>query len=688
MLGVVLATASDKAHELIGLNSLLFVSIVCVCLFLGYSLKKHKVFYLPESGAAMLFGLLIGGLITLAGRQESESVSFKPEVFFFGLLPPIIFEAGFTLKRRNFFRNMTSILMFAVLGTVVSTLVIAYGLFGLAKAGIVPLNANDPLECLMFGSLISAVDPVATLAILGSDEINADPLLYSLVFGESVLNDAVSIVLFKTFEGYAVPDSGDDLEDATAWDFIGTFLGVSIGSIAIGVATALTCSFLLKQGNLKSNPGFELTLLLLFAYGTYCIAEITSMSGIVSLFFCGIVLAHYAFYNVSRTTQTSSHHVFKSFAMIAETFVFAYLGIYAGIHLERLDQSWSVLMILFTVLLCFIARAANIFPFAFIANLRRKRKISFKMQVAMWFAGLRGAIAFALAINVPAIPPSTTPNSYIVTTTLTIVFFTTLVCGGLTEPLLRKLDLRGAVPHHDDDGERETNELVPQLRQIGYWRRFDDRIMKRFFGGQTREKARAHGDVVHVDTEDFRVHLPEADRNGESREFGMFDAVELPSSPNSDLTGKSPLTTPGSEDGLVRGLTRGGRVKSPPSRTKKGRANKERARELSPPPNSTGSTTAEYDRARADSDGLESSLIRAASTSTTSTSTTTATATTGRIGSTTTTTGAEHAAAHGGGGAQDEYGHHHHHRGARESHSSTTSSSRNRLIDYDPGELD
>lgn len=624
MLSVHLATASEAAHELIGINSLLFVSIVCVCLFLGYSLKKHKVFYLPESGAAMLFGLLIGGLITLAGRQESESVSFKPEVFFFGLLPPIIFEAGFTLKRRNFFRNMTSILMFAVLGTVVSTLVVAFGLYGLAQVDIVPLDKESPLECLMFGSLISAVDPVATLAILGSDEINADPLLYSLVFGESVLNDAVSIVLFKTFESYALPDTDDELKDATFWDFFGTFVGVSIGSIAIGIATALICSFLLKHGNLKSNPGFELTLLLLFAYGTYCLAEISSMSGIVSLFFCGIGLAHYAFYNVSRTTQTSSHHVFKSFAMIAETFVFAYLGIYAGIHLERLDQSWSILMILFTLLLCFVGRALNIFPFAFIANIRRKRKISFKMQVAMWFAGLRGAIAFALAINVPTIPPNTEPNSQIVTTTLTIVFFTTLVCGGLTEPLLRKLDLRsGGVPHEDEDHHDERDELV-QPRRVGYWRRFDDRFMKRWFGGQSRKNARAHGDVVHVDTEDFRVHLPEVDR--EESEFGMFNAVELPTSPNSGLhLNKSPYSINGDDDDDLS------RSKSP-TRSKIGRANKEndqRARSAGgggggrgsliglnqshSSAESLGSGESSSHRERAYSEGLESSLIRPSS---------------------------------------------------------------------------
>jgi sodium/hydrogen exchanger 8 len=65
--------------------------------------------------------------------------------------------------------------------------------------GWIEIDTSSPLEALLFGALISAVDPVATLSILGNPELNLDPLLYSLVFGESVLNDAVAIVLFNTF---------------------------------------------------------------------------------------------------------------------------------------------------------------------------------------------------------------------------------------------------------------------------------------------------------------------------------------------------------------------------------------------------------------------------------------------------------------------------------------------------------
>eukprot|EP00494_Astrolonche_serrata_P032577 UN32846 len=154
----------------------------------------------------MIFGFLLGLLITFVPQSEEEAVIFNPELFFYLLLPPIIFESGFSLSKKQFFRNLGTITLFAVLGTIVSAIIIGLGLFGFAKLGWIPLDSDDPLECLLFGALISAVDPVGTLAVLGNEDLHTDPMLYSLIFGESVLNDAVSIVLFKTFESFGDRD--------------------------------------------------------------------------------------------------------------------------------------------------------------------------------------------------------------------------------------------------------------------------------------------------------------------------------------------------------------------------------------------------------------------------------------------------------------------------------------------------
>lgn len=104
---------------------------------------------------------------------------------------------------------MVTILFYAVLGTLISTLVIGYGLYGIANIGLIKryihiisdikisISSEDMLAFLQFGALISATDPVATLSIMGSSELRVNPLVYSLIFGESVLNDAIAIVLFR-----------------------------------------------------------------------------------------------------------------------------------------------------------------------------------------------------------------------------------------------------------------------------------------------------------------------------------------------------------------------------------------------------------------------------------------------------------------------------------------------------------
>lgn len=120
--------------------------------------------------------------------------TFSPTIFFLVLLPPIIFESGYSMHKGNFFENIGSICVFAIFGTAISAIVMGAGIYSLGRLSLTyELTAK---EAFAFGSLVSAVDPVATLAIFNALEI--DPVLYMLVFGESILNDAVAIVLTNT----------------------------------------------------------------------------------------------------------------------------------------------------------------------------------------------------------------------------------------------------------------------------------------------------------------------------------------------------------------------------------------------------------------------------------------------------------------------------------------------------------
>jgi solute carrier family 9 (sodium/hydrogen exchanger), member 8 len=82
---------------------------------------------------------------------------------------PVLFR--YTLRKKQFFSNFWTITMFAVLGTLISTFFVGFMTFWLGKMGIIPIDSRNPMEALIFGSLISAVDPVATLSIIGSVDV-------------------------------------------------------------------------------------------------------------------------------------------------------------------------------------------------------------------------------------------------------------------------------------------------------------------------------------------------------------------------------------------------------------------------------------------------------------------------------------------------------------------------------------
>ena len=143
---------------------------------------------------------------TLKGEiRDAENVviqetTFDPELFFNILLPPIIFHAGYSMKKQFFFRNIGSILTFAFIGTILSTFAVAGIMYGVTLMFAPLSKIMTFIDTLRFGALISATDPVTILAIFS--DLNVDVNLYALVFGESVLNDAVAIVITRTIELY------------------------------------------------------------------------------------------------------------------------------------------------------------------------------------------------------------------------------------------------------------------------------------------------------------------------------------------------------------------------------------------------------------------------------------------------------------------------------------------------------
>jgi len=344
------------------------------------------------------------------------------------------------------------------------------------------------LDAFFFGALLSATDPVTVLAIF--KELGVDPDLYANVFGESVLNDAVAIVLFdtvKTFFTSAITFSSIVI---AVLDFARIFLGSIAVAIVIGIIAALT----FKWTDLYKYPRTEAVLIILFAYQSYLMAESLKLSGIVAILFAGIVMAHYAYKNLSGEAQHASRAIFEALAFLFETFIFIYLGM----ALFAFQQAWDPVLIILMLPILLISRACNIFPLSFLVNLGRKHhhKVPANQQIMLWFGGLRGAMAFALSISVPTRAPF--DSHVFLTTTLVIAIFTIFVFGGLTVPLLKylKVPMQGhgapaAKNNADDDVESETRNLEIASLQKSKVMNFDRSVLRPLFIRMSALQAKA-----------------------------------------------------------------------------------------------------------------------------------------------------------------------------------------------------
>uniref|UniRef100_A0A8C7BT90 Sodium/hydrogen exchanger n=1 Tax=Neovison vison TaxID=452646 RepID=A0A8C7BT90_NEOVI len=157
---------------------------------IGFHLSHKVTSVVPESALLIVLGLVLGGIVWAA--DHIASFTLTPTVFFFYLLPPIVLDAGYFMPNRLFFGNLGTILLYAVVGTVWNAATTGLSLYGVFLSGLMGDLNVGLLDFLLFGSLIAAVDPVAVLAVF--EEVHVNEVLFIIVFGESLLNDAVTVV--------------------------------------------------------------------------------------------------------------------------------------------------------------------------------------------------------------------------------------------------------------------------------------------------------------------------------------------------------------------------------------------------------------------------------------------------------------------------------------------------------------
>ena len=229
-----------------------------------------------------------------------------------------------------------------------------------------------------------------------------------MVFGESVLNDAVAIVLSETLLTFQTPMPGVSFSSRVVAAVV-QFCSIFGWSLVIGAIYGAASAFVLKVADLRHHAESKfigVALVAAFAWASYFTAEALQKSGIVTIMFCGIVMAFYARDNLHPEAQALAKDAFKCTALIAETFVFVYLGM-AVFTFPILAPTtvWGFTFIM-AVPACFVGRL-HIYLGSWLTNCARDATtalppISSTYQFIMWFSGLRGGVAFALAAGIYA----------------------------------------------------------------------------------------------------------------------------------------------------------------------------------------------------------------------------------------------------------------------------------------------
>jgi len=293
------------------------------------------------------------------------------------------------------------------------------------------------MQMLLFTALLCSSDVVAAVSIV---DYNAQPKLYSCIFGEGCFNDIVSIILFNTVSQL----QGKAFTSTTPFEIAGQFILLGLVSISVGLIFGfVTCLMFKHMRFLSASVVTETFIIFAMSLVSYFVSELTvigglQMSGIISLLMCGIIQAHYTWYNLSPQGKSTTSVTFSFLGMSCEAAVYSYIGIalYSTIP-EWWSFSWAFVQLTIIILGRIVGVLGTFYLFRCCF---RKKTIAFKELLFITYAGMiRGAIAFALVLKIPYVGSSECEDpdecysveayELAVSTTLLLVMATTLIFG-------------------------------------------------------------------------------------------------------------------------------------------------------------------------------------------------------------------------------------------------------------------
>ena len=362
---------------------------------------------------------LVGLGVAVSAIQPPLDLEIAPDVLLAVLIPGLIFEAAYRIDLRDLVPNLPAVTVLATVGVLVTAVTVALAL---------NLATGLPFAlAFLVGTMLAATDPAAIIAVFS--RLRAPRRLTALIEAESLLNDGTGIVIFAI----AVEAFG---RDVAPMELVVGLVVTTVVSTAVGAAIGYLATRVLAR---VDDHLIELMISLVAAYGSYLLAERLDQSGILATVACGLVFGSLGRRAASARAKDAIDTVWEFIAFGMTTIVFLLIGL--AVSIPQLADAFVPSLVALVGLL--VSRALVVYGLLgagsrAMARLRWGRAVPSTWLHLIAWAGLRGAIAVALALSLPADIPQRDLLQGIV---FGCVLLTLLLQGTTAEPLVRRLGI-------------------------------------------------------------------------------------------------------------------------------------------------------------------------------------------------------------------------------------------------------